>query len=126
MIIIPRYNGEAIFGDNVVMNTPGPDRDRQMNSYIGIDGVECLDFGSRGYRTTVTGRLVGFSPGEVGLYESRFRNYIGPYAYPLLTTDGILWPDVFVETFRPQGRLMGDYGTGEFWRAYQATFFHLI
>lgn len=126
MIIIPRFNNEVIFGLDVVMNTPGPDREQQINSYNGVNGIEILDFGSRGQKTTVSGRLVGFSPAEVGMWENRFRAYIGPFAYTLLTTDGILWYDVVAQSFTPTGRMMGDYGSGEWWRTYRAIFQHLI
>lgn len=126
MIIIPQFNGETIFGLDVTMQTVEPSRERQVNAFLGINGVECLDFGSRMRHTQVAGRLVGYSPGEVGLWESRFRNYRNPYAYTLLTTDGILWYDVILDTFTPTGRIMGDAGTGEFWRSYRATFLHLI
>jgi hypothetical protein len=73
----------------------------------------------------VTGRLIGYSPAEVGVYEARFRNYRNAYAYNLLTTEGIVWYNVILDTFSPQGRLGGDAGSGEFWRSYRATFLHL-
>jgi hypothetical protein len=126
MIIIPLFNGEAIFGLDVIMQTVEPSRERQINAFLGINGVEVLDFGSRMRTTQVAGRLIGDSPGEVGVYETRFRNYRNPYAYSLLTTEGILWNDVMLDTFAPQGRLMGDGSTGQFWRSYHATFIHLI
>jgi hypothetical protein len=126
MIIVPLFNGEAIFGLDVLMQTMEPSRERQINAFLGINGVECLDFGSRMRTTQVAGRLIGDSPEEVGMYETRFRNYRNAYAYTLLTTEGILWNNVMLDTFAPTGRLMGDPGTQQFWRAYRATFLHLI
>lgn len=126
MIIVPSFNGENIFGADVTMQTSEPSRERQINAFLGINGVECLDFGSRLRNTAVSGRLIGYSPAEVGGYETRFRNYRNANAYSLLTTEGILWNNVILDTFMPQGRLMGDGSSGEFWRSYRATFLHLI
>lgn len=126
MIIIPTFNGETIFGIDVQMQTSEPSRERQINAFLGLNGVECLDFGSRMRQTDVVGRLVGYSPAEVGMWETRFRAYRNPYAYVLYTTEGILWYDVILDTFKPNGRLMGDFGSGEFWRSYRATFLHLV
>jgi hypothetical protein len=125
MIVIPTFNGEYIFGVDVLMQTSEPSRERQINAFLGINGVECLDFGSRLRNTSVSGRLIGYSPAEVGVYETRFRNYRNAYAYNLLTTEGILWPNVILDTFAPQGRMAGDAGNGQFWRSYRATFLHL-
>jgi hypothetical protein len=126
MIIVPLFNGESIFGLDVIMQTIDSARERQYNAFLGVNGVECLDFGSRMRTTQAAGRLIGDSPEEVGIYETRFRNYRNANAYTLLTTDGILWNNVILETFAPVGRIMGDFGTRQFWRSYQAKFIHLI
>lgn len=126
MIIVPTFNGEYIFGVDVIMQTSEPSRERQINAFLGINGSECLDFGYRLRNTAAAGRLIGNSPEEVGLYESRFRSYHNAYAYTLYTTEGMTWLNVILDTFTPQGRLMGDGSAGQYWRAYRATFLHLI
>lgn len=124
-IIVPSFNGEFIFGADVVMVTSDPPRDVQVNAFIGINGVEVIDLGRRARYTMVTGRFIGVDEYGLGAIENYFRSYNDGYAYTLITTDGLVWPDVKLESFEPQPPMRLDRFTGEVSRAYRARLMHL-
>lgn len=122
---VPHFNGYYIFGVDVVMATEDPPRDVQINSFPNVDGIEIIDFGSRGRRTVVTGKLIAEDELALGNLENIFRSYRDPYSYNLFTTEGLLWTDVQLETFRPQPPMQIDFDTFYVMRRYQAIFRHL-
>jgi hypothetical protein len=87
-LIVPLFNSEAIFGWPVVMHTDDPPRDKQVNAFVGINGVEVLDLGMRTRTTHVRGRYYAdneFILGQMFQYLSSYKN---PFAYTLYTTRG--------------------------------------
>jgi hypothetical protein len=124
MVIVPSFNGVFIFGENVIMATSDPPRDKQINKYLGVNGVEILDHGSRQRQTDATGRLSGLTLAELAAKENIFRSYKDPFAYTLITTDGLVWLDVVLESFEPQPPIRQDALSGLFWRNYRARFLH--
>jgi hypothetical protein len=123
--ITPSFGGEYIFGIDVVMNTADNPRDEQVNAFMGVNGVEVLDHGSRGRVTNATGRFLCASLAELAAVETRFRQYHNQYAYTLVTTEGIIWYDVKLESFESIPRIGMDSYTGQVWRSYRARFRHL-
>lgn len=119
-----QFNGEYIFGVNVTMVTVDPPRETQVNSFLGINGVEILDHGSRQRYTEVTGQLQATDEAGLGLLENRFRAYKDPYGYMLVTTDGLIWQNVKLESFQPTPPIRVDQTAGIVFRNYRARFIH--
>ena len=118
------YAGANIFGIGVRMRTAVNPRDRQVNSYPGVNGLEVLDGGSRGLVTLVAGTLIGSDESGLGASEQFFLSYFDGSAYLLVDTLGRAWPSVRLESFRPAGRVRrGPDGTCL--REYTAEFLHL-
>jgi hypothetical protein len=123
-LIIASFNGEFIFGWNVTMVTVDPPRETQVNAFLGVNGVEILDHGARQRYTQVSGQLRGETEYELGMAENYFRKYKDPYGYVLVTTDGLIWEQVKLESFEPQPPIRIDNMGGFVFRNYRARFIH--
>src|SRR5438067_2091534 len=99
------FGGVSLFGTSVSMSTADNPRERQLNAFFGLGGLERLDGGSRGRVTQVTGLLYGNSPYALAAAESLFRSFNDGVARPLVDTLGSTWANVCLESFQPQGRI---------------------
>jgi hypothetical protein len=120
----PSFNSEYIFGTDVTMVTVDPPRESQVNSFLGINGVEILDHGSRQRYTEVTGKLQAPDEAGLGMLENRFRSYKDAYGYTLVTTDGLYWENVKLESFQPTPPIRVSLTAGVVFRNYRARFIH--
>ena len=118
------FNGTAIFGYAVKMQTVDNPRAAQENAYPGLSGVESLDQGLRGRFTMATGLLFGQDPVSQGAAEALFRSYNDGNLYLLVDNFGTAWPNVRLESFEPQGQVRVQAGQG-YYRPYTARFRHL-
>jgi hypothetical protein len=118
------FGGTNIFGSAVSMTTSDNPREKQLNAFFGLSGLESLDGGLRGRVTQVTGLLFGESPAALAGVEAIFRSFNDGITRPLVDTLGIGWPNVRLESFQPQGRIRQSPG-GILFRAYKARFLHL-
>ena len=118
------YGGVNLFGTAVTMSTADHPRERQINSFFGLSGLETLDGGSRGRVTEVAGLLFGPSPGALGAAESTFRSYADGQTRALVDSLGTSWSNVRLESFQPQGRVRQS-PQGVYFRSYRARFLHL-
>jgi hypothetical protein len=118
------YGGIDIFGTAVSMSTADNPRETQLNAYFGLSGLESLDGGMRGRATHASGLLFGNSSLILVAAEAQFRSYNDGVARTLVDTMGGIWPNVFLVSFQPQGRVrQSPYGV--FFRTYEARFLHL-
>ncbi len=106
------------------MSTADHPRERQLNAFFGISGLEALDGGLRGRTTSVTGLLSGKSAGVLAGAEASFRSFNDGIARLLVDQFGNVWPSVRLEVFQPLGRVKQS-PTGMFFRPYHARFLHL-
>lgn len=118
------FGGTAIFGTAISMSTVDNPREKQLNAFFGLSGLESLDGGSRGRVTHVTGLLYGSSPSFLASAESVFRSFNDGVAHVLIDTLGVTWASVRLESFQPQGRVRQSPG-GILFRSYTARFLHL-
>ncbi len=118
------FGGVNIFGTAVSMVTADNLRERQLNGYFGLSGLESLDGGLRGRTTHVKGLLYGSSALALGAAESLIRTYNDGVTRLLVDTLGGVWPNVRLEAFQPQGRVRQS-PSGVMFRAYDARFLHL-
>ena len=118
------FGGVNIFGTAVSMATADNPREKQINAYFGLSGLESLDGGLRGRVTNVTGLLYGESPLLLAGVEAHFRSFNDGQARILVDTLGTPWPNVRLESFQPQGRVRQS-PSGVLFRTYQARFLHL-
>ena len=121
---MPSYGGVNIFGTAVTMSTVDHPREKQINSFFGLSGLETLDGGSRGRFTEVGGLLYGSSAGSLASAESTFRSYDDGVARVLIDNLGEAWGNVVLQSFRPMGRVRQS-PFGVYFRAYKARFLHL-
>ncbi len=118
------YGGVNLFGIAVTMSTADHPREKQINSYFGLSGLETLDGGSRGRVTSVGGVLVGRTPAELAQAEATFRTYSDGLTRDLSDSLGTTWTNVRLESFQPLGRIRQS-PQGMFFRSYRAQFLHL-
>src|ERR1700761_6415825 len=98
---MPSYGGVNIFGAAVTMSTVDQPREKQINSFFGLSGLEALDGGSRGRFTEVSGLLYGSSAASLAAAESALRNYDDGVPRLLVDNLGVGWGNVVFQTFRP-------------------------
>ena len=118
------FGGTNIFGTAVSMATADNPRERQLNAFFGLSGLESLDGGLRGRNTHAAGLLYGTSPAALASAESLFRSFNDGVARHLVDTLGVTWPGVCLVSFQPQGRIRQSPG-GVLFRNYKARFLHL-
>jgi hypothetical protein len=118
------YGGVNIFGTAVTMSTADHPREKQVNSFFGLSGLETLDGGLRGRITEVKGLLFGPMPTALAAAESTFRSYNDGVTRNLVDTLGITWANVRLDSFQPIGRVRQS-PFGFFFRAYRGRFLHL-
>ncbi len=118
------FGGASIFGTAVSMTTADNPREKQLNAYFGLSGLESLDGGLRGRVTHVAGLLYGNSPAALASSEALFRSYNDGGTRPLIDTLGQVWATVRLESFQPLGRIRQSPG-GMLFRTYKARFLHL-
>ena len=118
------FGGTNLFGMAVSMVTADNPREKQLNAYFGLSGLESLDGGLRGRITQVSGLLYGASPLALATSESLFRSFNDGIARALVDTLGVTWTSVRLDLFQPQGRVSRS-SSGILFRAYKARFLHL-
>ncbi len=118
------FGGTNIFGTAVSMVTADNPREKQLNAYFGLSGLESLDGGLRGRITQASGLLSGVSPVSLAASESLFRSFNDGAARVLIDTLGVSWTSVRLDFFQPQGRVRRS-PSGVLFRAYKARFLHL-
>lgn len=123
---MPSFDGQLLFGLAVsfvtLPNTPAV----QRNSFFGVDGVESLGGGTRGYTTTVTGLRFGTAAADLAAIEQLGREYANGRSYTLIDTSGTVWEQVQCMAFEPQGRVRSDPQGIGYSRAYSARFEHSL
>jgi hypothetical protein len=122
---MPSFGGSNIFGGAVTMSTADNPREKQLNAFFGVSGLEMLDGGLRGRMTHVTGLLYGASPALLASAEAQFRSFNDGLARALVDNFGVTWTNVRLEAFQPVGRVMQS-PSGYFFRPYHARFLHLV
>lgn len=122
---MPTLDGYSVFGWNVSMQTVDNPRAQQLNSYFGLSGLESLDGGLRGRYTNVSGKLYGTTAAYLASAEETLRAFNDGLTHTLVDTYGLIWLNVKLETFEPQGRVQVYAGNGIYWRPYAARFLHL-
>jgi hypothetical protein len=118
------FGGASIFGGAVSMTTADNPREKQINAYFGLSGLEVLDGGLRGRVTRVTGVLAGSSSAELAAAEATFRSFNDGKTRVLVDTLGVSWTNVRLDSFEPLGRVRQS-PSGLLFRSYQARFLHL-
>lgn len=121
---MPSFGGVNIFGTAVSMSTADHPREKQINSFFGVSGLETLDGGMRGRSTSVSGVLTGNSAAALAGAEMLFRSFNDGIARILIDQFGATWASVRLESFQPVGRVkQSNYGS--YLRPYHARFLHL-
>lgn len=120
---MPSFNGVALFGI-VQMATASVERERQINAFFGLQGVESIDGGFRRRITTANGLHVCNSAAELAAVQELFRSYEDENAYPLVDTRGVAWSNVVLLGFNPSGKIMRS-PSGRALQYYSAQFLHL-
>lgn len=105
-------------------NTSAAPKERQVNAYPGVNGLQLLDHGSRGGMTALRGHLIASSKANLATLVDTFRGYqLAGGKASLVDTYGTTWTGVILTQFRPTGRFYAMPG-GYFCQAYEAEFLH--
>src|SRR5262245_22334244 len=119
---MPAFDGNStIFGFAVSIVTSANPKAEQMNAYFGTNGVQSIFGGTRGRYSMVQGLLIGNSPAALSAAELLIDSYNDGIAYTFVDNFGNIWPNVILDTFAPQGRVMQSKD-GFYIRPYKAGF----
>jgi len=121
------FNGDNIFGLIETMNTDDHPDDQQVNAFNGLNGVEVLTGGSRGFTTVVTGALFGeLGTGRDGLTAAInfMRSYRDRNAYVLVDNGDEVWSQVLMQSIKLTGPTRTDTA-GTCSKPYTVVFQHL-
>ena len=125
MIPGPTYGGLPIFGWSAKIDTSQVKRSVQTNEFFGLTGVEEIDGGGRGGTSTATGIVFGGDYPSYRAAWSAATSMQDGQARDLLSTDGNLYNQVKLVSWRPASELRQTAG-GLWMRRYSAEFRHLI
>lgn len=106
-----------------VCNTVQAPKERQVNAYPGVDGLQLIDHGTRGAITQLRGVLAASSRSGLATLLGTFRAYhaAGGKA-TLVDTYGVSWTNVILVQFRPIANIYPV--PGGFCTRYEAEFLH--
>lgn len=121
---MPSYDGNQIFGNAVKMESPVNPTADQMNAFFGVSGLESLYGGQRGRVTLVKGLLVGGSLPALNAAIALFESYFDGIARVLVTTRGVTYNNVKLESFAEKGGPRLDFN-GFWFEEYEAKFSHM-
>lgn len=121
----PTFGGTAIFGVGVQMRIVDPPRRRQFNNFIGINGTEALDLGSLMRQVHVTGKFSAPDQDSLTALLIGFMSWKNDFAYTLVTTTGLIFPQAVVHDFETTSKVFIDNMTGAVWQDYRASFLDL-
>lgn len=98
-------------------------KERQVNAYPGVNGLQLIDHGTRGAVTSARGLFSASSRAALASVLNTFRGYhtAGGKA-TLVDTYGTSWSDVILVQFRPAGVIYTS--PGGFCTRYEAEFLH--
>jgi hypothetical protein len=116
------FNGDDIFGFEVVLTVEDLPRQIQRTGFFGVDGVLGIDGGFRGRIAHATGKLEADSPEDLGLLKGIFRTYRDGNQYALIDDEGWSWLAT-LDGFYPHGRVELNAATGLYQQYYRAEFF---
>lgn len=95
-------------------STTAAPKDRQINAYNGVDGLESTDLGARGGQTSLRALIAGVDVPGLGAVKAGFRGMqIAGGAAVLIDPEDAAWGNVVLVMFRPVGPRMlmaGDAG----------------
>lgn len=118
------FNGTSL-GEVLVMNTAQAPKQRQVNAYPGVDGLQLIDHGTRGAMTSVQGVL--YATGKSGLSSllDTFRGYQSAGGKATLVDKlSKTWTNVILVQFAPVGPCYPIQGGVQFCQQYEAQFLH--
>lgn len=112
-------------GTVVEMTTVLSPKQRQVNAYPGINGLQLIDHGTRGATTRVRGILSGSGRAGLSTVFDTFRGYqtAGGKA-TLVDVLGKSWTNVILVVFQPIGQSGVMAGGVNYCQQYEAEFFH--
>ena len=97
----------------------------QVNAYPAVNGLELLDMGSRGLKTSVRGVILAATPAALSWLKQTLGGLVlDGGQYPFLDPDGTLWVGVILHSWRtvgPRYLLAGGLGVAQ---RYEADFLH--
>ena len=119
---MPSFNSTDL-GIVEVCNTVQAPKERQVNAYPGVDGLQLIDHGTRGAVTSLRGVFSASSKAALASILGTFQGYhaAGGKA-TLVDTYGVSWPNVILVQFRPVGVIYPC--PGGFCTRYEAEFLH--
>jgi hypothetical protein len=118
------FNGDNLFGVAVQMATQINPVARQETSYPRLSGVSQLILGQRGAVTNASGRIYGWTVADLNAWRMIWFSYYDGVPYLLVDNFGVPWPNVVLDSFTPQDRIVRDNLLG-YSMKYTAVFNHL-
>ncbi len=107
-------------------STSAAPKDRQINAYNGVDGLENIDLGARGGTTTMQGLLGGSDIPDLKAIKAGLRALqVDGDAYTFIDPEDTEWDNVILVMFRtvgPRYFVVGDAGVVQ---RYELELLHL-
>lgn len=116
------FNGTDL-GIVEACNTAQAPKERQVNAYPGVNGLQLIDHGTRGAMTQLRGVAFASSRAALASTLDVFRGYLAAGGKAtLVDTYGASWAGVILVQFRPVGNIYPM--PGGFCIRYEAEFLH--
>lgn len=116
---VPTYNGVAIFGHVDEMTTSVNPARWQLNAFPGVNGRQAIYHGSSGASTRVEGILTAASEAALIAAEVTLANLAAGGSLAVFIDRGSeSYPNTFIATFRPHGRILQLADGSGFMRGY--------
>ncbi len=119
------YGGVFLFGTNPKMKTVNEPRSIQKNEFFGLDGVETLDGGGRGFKTIATGWFIASDAPTYRSLWSTAHSYVDNIARVVVDTSGESWASVRLVRVSPT-TVLHRTASGGYMRGYEMEFEHNI
>lgn len=116
-------DGLAVFGVAVRFKLDDSPRERQVEGYPRLDGLEVTDLGDRGMRSSVSGELTGETVPELAAAVANLRAFKDGRGHLLTDTLGRAWPNVILERVS-ELQFVYDVANGVYVMYYSCEFLH--
>lgn len=108
------------------MWTEDPPREKQVNAFVGINGVEVLDLGLRQRTTHVKGRYTAPDEFTLGALFATLGAYKNAFSYTLVTTKGQVYNFVQLHSYAEIPPARRDGATGYVYQDFTVVLNHLF
>lgn len=122
---VATYGNLALFGDLATITPGSEDRARQLNSYPGVNGLECLDLGQRGAQSRVEGIWIFADLASFQATLLTWLALVDGVPRTLIDTKLMRWPNCLLNPYKLDGSARTSAVTGQIIQRFSGSLTHL-